>query len=73
MNKEEVGKTLKQIREKKNLTQIEVSKRIKISQSLLSQYELGIVRNVNKRTLIKMLDVYEITPKYFEALIVGSK
>lgn len=69
MDKKAVGLVLCDIRAAKKKTQIESGKGIGISQSLLSQYESGKIKSLNKRTLIKILDFYRISPKYFEAMV----
>lgn len=56
-----IGEILKEVRQSKKLTQMEVSKRARVSQTFLSQLEAGI-KNPSKGMLKKLCDLYGVPP-----------
>ena len=57
------GKRLRALREEKNMSQIELSKQLKITSQALSQYELG-KRMPDTFMLEKLADFFDVTIDY---------
>lgn len=55
--------TLRELRERKKLTQVEVAERGGVEQVTVSQLELGKIRDPRISTLEKLADVYGVTLK----------
>ena len=53
------GEVLREFRQEKRLTQVQVSERAKVSQTFLSQLEAGI-KNPSPKMLKKLCDLYGI-------------
>lgn len=60
---------LKELRIKNNLTQQDIADELNLTKAYISQIELGKKPLPDYRTLISWLEVFDIKPKYFEALI----
>lgn len=58
-----LGDLLKELREDKGITQIELSRFLKVTRQTISSYENGIVEP-NVGTLIKLADYYECSLDY---------
>lgn len=52
--------TLRELREKKKLTQAEVAERGDVEQTTVSQLELGKIRDPRVSTLEKLAEVYDV-------------
>lgn len=57
---QELGKIIKEYREKKNLSQCELAKKAKLSQSIISCLENGIIKDLRFKKLIKVAEVLDI-------------
>lgn len=55
-----IGKALKRIRTDKEMTQVEVCKKIRMSQTYLSQLEKGNKKNPSKKVVEKLCKIYEV-------------
>jgi transcriptional regulator with XRE-family HTH domain len=60
MNKEEIGKRIKALREKRNWSQVFVSEKLNIDNSVLSKIESG-KRDLEAPLLYKLADLFEIS------------
>ena len=60
----ELGKKLKKLREEKDVSLREVSKKAKVSHSYLSRIERGIHTNPSPETIKKLADYYGVTKSY---------
>ena len=60
MNKEEIGKRIKELREKRNWSQVFVSEKLHIDNSVLSKIESG-KRDLEAPLLYKLADLFEIS------------
>lgn len=58
-----LGKRIIMLRKKAGLTQEELAKKLNVSRSALSQYELG-TREPNYDLLLKIADFFEVTADY---------
>lgn len=61
------------LREDRGYTQKQVAKHMKVSKGYISQIELGYVSIPRHRVIIKMLEFYSISPKYFETILKDHK
>lgn len=66
-NKELTGKRLRELRIKHNLKQEDVGIKLKMSNTTVANYELGI-RNPRKDTLYKLADLYNTSVDYLLGL-----
>ncbi|MGF9726960.1 helix-turn-helix domain-containing protein [Bacillus safensis] len=57
------GKRITTLRKKAGLTQVELAKKLNVTRSALSQYELG-TREPNYDLLLKIADFFEVTVDY---------
>ncbi len=62
-------KLLKRLRQDRKLTQSQVAISLGITKAYISQIEAGKVGIPRHRFMIRLLEVYSIKPKYFEALL----
>ncbi|MED2125986.1 XRE family transcriptional regulator [Bacillus thuringiensis] len=60
----DVGKRLKQIRLKRNLTLAEVGERINKTEATMQRYESGNIKNLKADTIEELARVYEVSPAY---------
>lgn len=60
---------LKELRVKNKLSQQDIAESLDVSKAYISQIERGNKPLPSYRLLIKWLEVFNIKPKYFEALI----
>lgn len=60
---------LRRIRLKRGLTQEEVAEYLNVTKGYISQIEAGQTLIPRYKTLIKILELYKIKPKYFEELV----
>lgn len=58
-----IGEVLKELRVSKNLTQVQVSQRTRISQTFLSQIETG-AKSPSKQMMKILCDLYNIPPVF---------
>lgn len=59
----ELGKKLSSMREKRNLTQMQVAKQIGVSKSMISSYEVGS-RKPSLEKLSKLADTFSVSTDY---------
>jgi transcriptional regulator with XRE-family HTH domain len=59
----EFGKRLREVREQKSLTQLELAKQANLGESTISFYELGR-REPNYDTLLRLAEILEVSPGY---------
>ncbi|WP_144459951.1 helix-turn-helix domain-containing protein [Bacillus pumilus] len=64
-----LGKRITYLRKQAGLTQVELAKKLNVSRSALSQYELG-TREPNYDLLIKIANFFEVTTDY---LLTGKE
>ncbi|MFS8303233.1 helix-turn-helix domain-containing protein [Bacillus altitudinis] len=64
-----LGKRITSLRKQSGLTQEELAKKLNVSRSALSQYELG-TRDPNYELLIKIANFFEVTTDY---LLTGKE
>lgn len=62
INREEIGRRLKQLRIDKGYTQEQVSEEINMSRSVISNIECGIRLNID--TVISLCDLYDVSLDY---------
>lgn len=62
----ELGRRLKQARERTGLTQAQVARLLGMPREMVSYYETG-ARKVEVETLVRLADVYGVDPRYFLA------
>lgn len=58
---QDIGKTIKQIREERNLSQRELSKMSGVTYSALTKIETGIIRSPRIEVIAKLAQALEIT------------
>lgn len=56
-----MGNKIKEYREKKRMTQVELAKRSGVSRVTISQLEKGIERNTSSKTLLSIAKALETT------------
>lgn len=56
-----MGNKVKEYREKKNMTQLDLSQKSGVSRVTISQIESGIERNTSSRTLLKIAKALDTT------------
>lgn len=60
----DIGKRLKQIRLKKNLTLAEVGEKINKTEATMQRYESGNIKNLKADTIEELSKVYNVSPAY---------
>jgi len=60
----DTGSIIKQLRLSLNLTQEELGKRVGLKKAAINKYELGIVENIKRQTLIDLAEALETTPNH---------
>jgi transcriptional regulator with XRE-family HTH domain len=66
-------KVLRDLRVSRNLTQEQVAIKLGCTKGYISQIELGKTSIPSHRVLIKILEIYAVTPRHFEKLILKTK
>lgn len=59
-----MGETIKKLRLQKGLTLEEVGQYIGVQKSAVKKYENGVVENIPRNSIIKMAELFGVTPCY---------
>jgi transcriptional regulator with XRE-family HTH domain len=59
-----VGSRLRELRQKRNLTQEDVAKAIPMSQSAYNRYEKDQIHRFSKKTMERLAEILQATPEY---------
>lgn len=60
----ELGERIRRLRKDKHMTQEELARSLGLQKSAIAKYENGRVSNIKKATLLKMAEIFEISPSY---------
>jgi len=60
----ETGAIIKELRIKKGLTQEELGKILGVQKAAIQKYESGLVENIKRSSIIKMAQIFDVTPAY---------
>lgn len=64
-----LGDRIKELRKENEMTQEELGSRLGINRAAVNKYEKGTVVNIPVNTLLKLCDIFDVTPNY---LILGQ-
>lgn len=59
------GDKIKRLRVERNMTQEQLGEKLGVKKSAVAKYENDRVRNLKRKTLLKLADVFGVAPSYF--------
>ena len=68
-----MGERIKDLRENRKMTQEELGKYLGVGRSAVLKYEKGEVENITRSGIIKMAEVFDVTPEYILAFSDDEK
>ena len=68
MRKVSIGKKLKMLRTKFNLTQEDLAKLLNVKRETIHKYENDIIKNIKYETVVKLSKIFNTTPEYLLGL-----
>jgi transcriptional regulator with XRE-family HTH domain len=57
-----IGKKIRELRDSKGLSQVDLASAIGVSKGAISQWETGLVKNITGKTLLKLAKALGTTP-----------
>lgn len=66
-----LGNRIKQLRQRANMTQMELARRLQVSSALISAYELG-ERNPSLKILTELADTFQVSSDYLLGISSSS-
>ena len=73
MRKVSIGKKLKMLRTKFNLTQEDLAKLLNVKRETIHKYENDIIKNIKYETVVKLSKIFNTTPEYLLGLDDNEK
>lgn len=61
----DIGKYIKQLRNEKKLTQEELGALLGVQKAAVQKWERGTVKNLKRETLVKLSEIFEVSPAAF--------
>jgi hypothetical protein len=68
MRKVSIGKKLKMLRTKFNLTQEDIAKLLNVKRETIHKYENDIIKNIKYETVVKLAKIFNTTTEYLLGL-----
>ena len=68
MRKVSIGKKLKMLRTKFNLTQEDLAKSLNVKRETIHKYENDIIKNIKYETVVKLAKIFNTSPEYLLGL-----
>ena len=59
-----INERIKEMRNRKGLTLLEVSKYIGVKEATIQRYESGTIKNIKHETICKLADLFDCEPSY---------
>lgn len=60
----DIGKRIKELRIKSNLTQDELAAKLGLKKAAIHKYESGLVENIKRSTIQEMASIFDVSPCY---------